>query len=140
MVDGEKPRKPDRPRWATDAVVCSTTMCPGMGQLMQRRWLAGLFYVLSFLGVFVLVVVEFWRALVALYRVFLYELHWTLVAAGWRTYLTLAGTPPPLSSWPLFWAFVLFLLLYSANVLDVIMAAKRLGMNSTPPPVPKGEP
>jgi hypothetical protein len=99
-------RRPSR-----GAILLSSFVYPGVGQFVQRRWLAGLFFGAAFTTLFVLLMVACARIIIAYYR------------------LGLNGEMPDgmPSVLPVLGCFGASLVVYLANVGDTYLAHKRAG-------------
>jgi len=103
------PKKPGRLPMFLSALVC-----PGAGQLAQRRWFPGIVFGVTFVALFVMFVVYVFRILYAYYS----------LAFRFDTY-----EPGPI---PLVGAMVSFLaalVTYVANLIDVYLAHRRAGLD-----------
>ena len=99
----------------------SAFVYPGLGQLCQRRWVAGLAFILFFTASSIWLIVKFWPMLEFIY----YRLP--------NFDRALPETTPDFTgiAWPLATCVAIILL----NVLDVWRAAQRMRRRA-PPPIP----
>lgn len=92
-------------------MLLSAFVCPGAGQLMQRRGFAGSAYLLLFLSAFVYVMVAAGQIIASYYR----------LGFEFDTY-----EPEPVSMLNILPAFGIALLIYVANLIDVFVAQQRI--------------
>jgi hypothetical protein len=97
-------------------IVLSAVVCPGIGQLMQRRWLAGAAYLILFFTSFISVMVTAGQIIISYYR----------LGFEFDTY-----NPEPVRLSNLIVAFSIALLIYLVNILDVFIAQQRLASKQT---------
>lgn len=99
-----------------NAVLMSAFVFPGIGQLMQRRWSAGIFFIVTFTACCAWLIWALWPIL----RFFYIDLP--------RFSESSPGEPP---SWTrIAWPMVASILILAINVLDAWLASLR------PPPTP----
>ncbi len=90
----------------------SAFVCPGAGQFMQKRWLAGLIYLAGFLASFFWLMVLAVSNIIDYYKMaFEYESH----------------DPHPHSPMALLLPFGVALFFYLANLFDAYLAQQRIG-------------
>lgn len=105
------------------AIFLSAFVCPGLGQLAQRRWVAGACYMGAFLACFVIFVIAFGRIIIAYYS----------LAFGDST------TESP-SLWPGLLAFTAALVVYIAGLFDTFRGNIRAARATRAPPGFAGPP
>jgi hypothetical protein len=102
-----------RKRSSPAAIVLSSLVCPGTGQLVQRRWLVGSLFTLGFIGLFVAVCIKVLGN----------------IAYNLRVAIDMSsGTSEPfveLSPMTLLLLFGTALVIYALNVADVLLAHRR---------------
>jgi hypothetical protein len=92
-------------------VFLSALVCPGIGQLVQKRWTAGAFYSIGFISSFIWFMVRAAHIIIYYYKLgFEFDTTETEVISA-----TTLITP-----------FVLAMTLYLINIIDVIIANQRL--------------
>lgn len=110
--------------------VALSAVVPGIGQLFQRRWIPGLFYLASSLGLFGWLATLLTRAMVANFEA-------ALAFAEGAPNRPFAILPAP----KVLAILGLFLLVYAAALIDAYVASLRLARTARPPRVPRsGEP
>ncbi len=97
-------------RFGRGAILLSSLIFPGLGQLAQKRWLAAIITAGTFMLVFSLFVFRSCEAILEFYR------------------LGLEGLSPENvpSIWGIVGLFVLCIVIYLANVYDVFLAHRRI--------------
>jgi hypothetical protein len=103
-----KPKPPSR-----IPILLSAFVCPGAGQLVQRRWMAGSAYLLCFLVAFIYVMLAAGKIIVSYYRL------------GFE-FDSYEPEPEPVRMLNLLSAFGVTLLIYLANIIDVFIAQNRI--------------
>ena len=94
----------------------SALVCPGAGQLAQRRWLAGILFLLAFVAAFA---VFMWVAV-------------DLIVSYYRMGFEFETYEPDIHPGRLLPAFLLAIGIYLVNLLDVSLAHFRRGRNRFP--------
>ena len=98
-------------------MLLSAAVCPGAGQLMQKRWMAGVVYLFLFLSTFGYLMTIALKNIVSYYRLgFEFDSH---------------EPEDPVSTSRLLAAFGVALLIYLANVIDIATAHYRLQMKAS---------
>ncbi len=103
-------------------LILSAFFCPGAGQFMQRRWIAAVFFSVTFLIFAALVMVEVLRPM----------FHNVTVALDWASEGETSGQLWQISPKRLLVYFGAALAIYLVNLLDVA----RPTPPKTPPPLP----
>ncbi len=94
----------------------SALVCPGIGQLVQRRWWAGILFLLAFATAFA---VFMWVAV-------------DLIVSFYRMGFEFETYEPDIHPERLLPSFALALGIYLANLVDVALAHFRCGRNRSP--------
>ena len=105
-----------------DPVMMSAFVFPGIGQLMQRRWVAGVFFIATFGACNAWLIWALWPIL----HFFYVEL---------PRFAESVSVDPP--SWgQIAWPMAACILILAINVLDAWRASQRLRRPPQPPPIP----
>jgi hypothetical protein len=102
---------PSRQKCTKIPVLLSAMVCPGAGQFVQKRWGAGITYLLCFLAAFIYVMLAAGKIIISYYR----------LGFEFDTY-----KPEPVSMLNLLLPFGLAVLIYLANIMDVFIAQQRI--------------
>jgi hypothetical protein len=94
---------------------------PGIGQFVQKRWIAGLLFSTLFLGTFIFFCVVAFGLIADYYR----------MGFEFETY-----EPHPIHLKHLLYPFGLAMLIYTLNVIDTAIAHFRLCQKNTQKPLP----
>ena len=104
-------KPPSKKKPSRIPILLSTFICPGAGQLLQRRWRTGVVFMLGFFTAFAWVMTLALQNIIGYYR----------LAFEFDTY-----EPEPVGILNLLPAFGIALLIYLANVIDVFIAQNRI--------------
>ncbi len=97
-------------------MLLSAFVCPGIGQFVQRRWLAGALFILTFAAAFVVFMGVAGSLITSYYR----------MGFEFETY------EPDIHPGRLLPAFIVALAIYVINLVDVASAHFRAGRKTTP--------